>query len=75
MTPGGIFNAYREKEIRMIRRSDLKVDDSNIGLAGSPTRVKKSFTKALKGKGTVVTLAPSESATWVADRLEEKFVL
>lgn len=52
MTPGGIFDAYREKEVKVWTRPDLKVDDGNIGLKGSPTRVFKSFTKAVKGKGT-----------------------
>ena len=34
MTPGGIFDAYREKEVKVWTRPDLKVDDSNIGLKG-----------------------------------------
>ena len=75
MTPGGIFDAYREKEVKVWTRPDLKVDDSNIGLKGSPTRVFKSFTKPVKGKGTVVTLDPQESANWLIDRLHEKFIL
>jgi len=37
--------------------------------------VKKSFTKAVKGKGTVVTLEPEESADWLVSRLSEKFIL
>lgn len=75
MTPGGIFDAYTKKDIKVLGRADLKVDDSNIGLKGSPTRVFKSFTKAVKGKGTVVTLDAQESAVWITDRLHEKFVL
>ncbi|MDR1977635.1 MAG: electron transfer flavoprotein subunit beta/FixA family protein [Synergistaceae bacterium] len=74
MTPSGIFEAWR-REIPVWKRSDLTIDDSNIGLNGSPTRVKKSFTKAVKGKGTVVTLDPEESAGWLVDRLSEKFVI
>ncbi len=75
MTPGGIFDAYREKEVKVWTRPDLKVDDSNIGLKGSPTRVFKSFTKPVKGKWTVVTLDQQESANWLIDRLHEKFIL
>ena len=75
MTPGGIFDAYREKEVQVWTRPDLDVADENIGLKGSPTRVFKSFTKAVKGKGTVVTLDPQESANWLVDRLKEKFIL
>ncbi|MDR2076737.1 MAG: electron transfer flavoprotein subunit beta/FixA family protein [Desulfovibrio sp.] len=76
MTPGGIYAAYREKEVLRWGRADLDIDDSNLGLHGSPTRVYKSFTKALKGKGTVVTPdSPQESANWLVDRLRDKFVL
>ena len=75
MTPGGIFDAYREKQVTVWTRPDLDIDDANIGLKGSPTRVFKSFTKAVKGKGTVVTMDPQESANWLIDRMHEKFIL
>jgi len=75
MTPGGIFDAFREKEIKKLVRADLDVADENIGLKGSATRVKKSFTKQAKGKGTVMTLDPQESADWLVERLQEKFIL
>lgn len=75
MRPGAIFDAYRVKEVSVLGRADLDVADGNIGLKGSPTRVFKSFTKAVKGKGTVVTLDPQESANWLTDRLHEKFIL
>ncbi|WP_101697389.1 electron transfer flavoprotein subunit beta/FixA family protein [Clostridium minihomine] len=74
MTPGGIFDAF-QKEVTVWNRADLDVDDSNIGLKGSPTRVKKSFTKAVKGQGTVVELESEEAANWLTDRLREKFIL
>ena len=32
MTPGGIFNAYRDTEVKILTRKDLDVDDANIGL-------------------------------------------
>ena len=75
MTPGGIFDAYRSREIKTLVRSDLKIDDDNIGLKGSPTRVVKSFTKAVKGKGTVVALDAHDAVDWITDRLQEKFIL
>ena len=75
MTPGGIFDAYREKEVTIWGRADLDVDDGNIGLKGSPTRVSKSFTKPLKGKGTVVALDAQESVDFLVEKLQEKFVL
>ncbi len=75
MTPGGIFDAYREKTVTIWTRPDLDVSDSNIGLKGSPTRVHKSFTKAVKGKGTVVALDIQESADFLIEKLKEKFIL
>ncbi|MDR3231312.1 MAG: electron transfer flavoprotein subunit beta/FixA family protein [Synergistaceae bacterium] len=74
MTPAGIFDAWK-KEIPVWKRPDLTIDDSNIGLNGSPTRVKKSFTKAVRGKGTVMTLDPEESVNWLLERLSEKFII
>jgi electron transfer flavoprotein beta subunit len=74
MTPGGIFDAWK-REIPVWARSDIAIDDENIGLKGSPTRVLKSFTKAVKGKGTVVTLDTEESARWLIDRVSEKFII
>jgi len=75
MTPGGIFRAYRDMEVKTLVRNDLDVAEENIGLKGSPTRVVKSFAKSIKGQGTVVTLDEQESAMWMVDRLKEKFIL
>lgn len=75
MSPKGIFDAYREKEVTIWTRPDLDVEDGNIGLKGSPTRVFKSFTKALKGKGTVVNLDAQESVDFLVEKLHEKFIL
>ncbi|MBQ8413142.1 MAG: electron transfer flavoprotein subunit beta/FixA family protein, partial [Lachnospiraceae bacterium] len=49
MTPGGIFDAY-DAEITTWGRADLKdVDDSNLGLNGSPTKIAKASDKVRKG--------------------------
>lgn len=76
MTPGGIFTAYREKEIKVLTRKDLDVADDAIGLKGSPTRVVKTFTKSAKSAGTVVNnLNPQEAAEYVLEKLREKFII
>ncbi len=75
MTPGGIMEAYNEKEIQIFTRADLDVEDGNIGLKGSPTRVFKSFTKAVKGKGVVQELEPAEAAKWLTGELKVKHIL
>ena len=76
MTPGGVFDAYREKEVKVWGLGDIDVDTDNIGLKGSPTRVFKSFPKALKAPGTVVTPeSPQAAADFIVEKLKEKFVI
>ena len=76
MTPGGIFDAY-DAEITVWGRADLKdVDDSNLGLKGSPTTIAKASDKVRKGAGEKVALdAPDESAAYVVEKLLEKHVI
>lgn len=75
MTPGGIFDAYREKEVTVWGRADLEVADETIGLKGSPTKVAQSFPKSVKPAGTKVTLDAEESASYIVEKLKEKFVI
>ncbi len=75
MTPGGIFSAYREKQVTVWTRPDVPVADENIGLKGSPTRVKESFPKPLKSKGEIVSLDAESSADYIAAKLRERFVI
>ncbi|WP_195268060.1 electron transfer flavoprotein subunit beta/FixA family protein [Eubacterium sp. 1001713B170207_170306_E7] len=75
MTPGGIFDAYRSNEVKVWTLENIEVDTTNIGLKGSPTRVFKSFPKALKAAGTVVQLDPQESADFLLEKLKEKFII
>lgn len=51
MTPGGIFDAIREKEVTVWNRADIDIADERIGLKGSPTKVAQSFPKSLKPAG------------------------
>ena len=75
MTPGGIFDAYREKEVKTWTLADVTVDTNNIGLKGSPTKVFQTFTKSLKAAGTVVNLDVEESADYMVEKLKEKFII
>lgn len=76
MTPGGIFDAYRIKEITTYTRPDLDVADERLGLKGSPTNVAQSFPKSLKPAGVKETsLEPDEAADYIVAKLKEKFVL
>lgn len=76
MTPGGIFDAY-QKEITVWGRADLKdVDDSNIGLNGSPTKIAKASDKVRKGAGETVTPdSPKEAVEYIMSKLAEKHVI
>lgn len=76
MTPGGIFDAYK-KEITVWGRADLKdVDDSNLGLNGSPTKIAKASDKVRKGAGEKVALdTPKESADYIVSKLLEKHII
>lgn len=75
MTPGGIFDAFRVKNPKVWNLKDITVDIENIGLKGSPTKVKKSFTKGAKSAGKLFNLEPQESAELIVDKLKEKFIL
>ena len=75
MTPGGIFDAYK-KEITVWGRKDLKdVEDSNLGLKGSPTQIAKASDKVRKGAGEKVALDPAESVDYIMDKLLTKHVI
>ncbi len=76
MTPGGIFDAF-DKEVIVWGRADLKdLDDSNIGLNGSPTKIAKASDKVRKGAGEKVALdSPEESVDYIMDKLLTKHII
>ena len=75
MTPGGIFDAF-EKEVTVWARADLtELDDANIGLKGSPTKIAKASDKVRKGAGETVTLDPDEAVAYLMGKLDEKHLI
>ncbi len=75
MTPAGIWDAV-DAEITTWGRADLKeLDDSNIGLAGSPTKIARASDKVRKGAGEKVELDPSASVDYVMDKLVTKHII
>lgn len=70
MNISNIFTCY-SKEITRIAADDLGIDKDHIGLTGSPTRVKSSFTKGPKTLGEKVDTTPLESAGIVIAKLTE----
>jgi electron transfer flavoprotein beta subunit len=78
MTPGRIFDAYRNEELptKVWGLNDVPVDTTIIGLKGSPTNVYKSFTKSPKAAGTLVKPdTAEEAAQLIVNKLQEKFIL
>ncbi|MEA4973862.1 MAG: electron transfer flavoprotein subunit beta/FixA family protein [Candidatus Metalachnospira sp.] len=78
MTVRGIFDAYREKEVKVWTLEELKdtVDMANIGLKGSPTNVKQSFTKQAKGKGLYYKdLSAEDAVETIVAKLEERHII
>lgn len=74
MSTGGVFDAYK-KEITVWGLADIDVDHANIGLKGSPTRVKKSYTKGTKSAGQVYDVDAKEGAKIIIEKLKEKFII
>lgn len=75
MTPGGIFDAY-DAEITTWGRADLvDVEDANLGLKGSPTKIAKASDKVRKGSGEQVNLDPEASVAYILEKMKEKHVI
>ena len=76
MTPGGIFDACAA-EITTWGRADLKdVEDCNLGLAGSPTKIAKASDKVRKGAGEkVVPESPEDAVEYIVGKMKEKHIV
>ena len=76
MTPGGIFDAC-DAEITTWGRADLKeVEDGNLGLAGSPTKIAKASDKVRKGAGEKVAPdSPEEAVEYIIGKFNEKHII
>lgn len=77
MTVSGIMEAY-QKEVKTIGFEDIKdnLEVDWIGLKGSPTNIYESFTKELKGAGTVLTgLSAEKFVEAIVEKLDEKHII
>lgn len=75
MRVSGIYDAFRTAEVEIWNVGNITVDASNLGLKGSPTKVKKSFTKGAKSAGKVFQVDHKEAAQIIVEKLKEKFIL
>lgn len=71
MNVGLIFDTAN-KEVKVMTSADLDVEANEIGLSGSPTKVKKSMTKEAKGAGEIVKDSVPEAVSYVLGKLKEK---
>ncbi|SFB44797.1 electron transfer flavoprotein subunit beta/FixA family protein [Clostridium frigidicarnis] len=64
--------ASADKEIKLWTADDIDVDKSKLGLSGSPTKVKKSMTKEVKGQGEIINKPAGEAVEYLLSKLKEK---
>jgi len=62
-----IVKAVNNKKISVMTADDIQVDYHELGLKGSPTRVKKSVTKSAKAAGTIYAEDPEAGVERVMD--------
>jgi len=71
----GIYDAYREKEVKILLAKDLEMNPDHMGLNGSPTNVKQTFTPSPKGKGVMLEGTGKETMHDLVRRLKEKHII
>ena len=64
--------ASANKEIKIWSADDIDVDKSKLGLSGSPTKVKKSWAKEVKGGGELIKRDAEDAASYIVVKLKEK---
>jgi electron transfer flavoprotein beta subunit len=74
MSVNGIMKAY-DREVEVWGADKIDVDESKLGLAGSPTKVFKSFPKALKAPGEVHEVSEEEAVELIVNKLKEKHII
>ncbi len=74
MSVKGIVEAY-DREVEIWNFANITVDETTLGLKGSPTRVHKSFTKGVKPSGVLHEVEPEEAVEIIINKLKEKFVI
>jgi electron transfer flavoprotein alpha/beta subunit len=72
---GAIISAYREQKVLFWTAKDIDADPEAIGLKGSPTQVKRSFTPPPKEPGQILKGAPSEAAKDLVGILRQKNIV
>ena len=70
------YDSTNAKNYPRGNNNNLKdVDDSDLGLKGSPTKIAKASDKVPKGAGEKVNLDPTESVNYLMEKFKEKHII
>ncbi|KAF0198073.1 MAG: electron transfer flavoprotein beta subunit [Bacillota bacterium] len=71
----GIVTAFDEKKVAVWTAETVGADPAKIGLKGSPTQVKRTFTPSVKGTGKILTGTHKEAVQQLVQELRAKHVV
>ena len=74
MSVSGIMEAYN-KEVEVWSADKIDVEETKLGLAGSPTKVFQSFPKAMKAPGELHEVSEEEAIELIVAKLKEKHII
>jgi electron transfer flavoprotein beta subunit len=72
---GAIISAYRERAVARWGVKDIDADPETLGLKGSPTQVKRSFSPPPKEPGQIIKGGPAEAAKDLVTILRQKNII
>ncbi|MCB8964896.1 MAG: electron transfer flavoprotein subunit beta/FixA family protein [Bacteroidales bacterium] len=74
MNVRGVVESY-SREVEIWGFAQIEVDESKLGLVGSPTRVHKAFSRGVKAAGELYEVDANEAAGIIISKLKEKFII
>ena len=74
MSVSGIMEAYN-KEVEVWSADKIDVEETKLGLAGSPTKVFQSFPKAMKAPGDLHDVSEEQAVELIVAKLKEKHII
>jgi electron transfer flavoprotein beta subunit len=72
---GAIISAYRERTVTRWGVNDINADPETLGLKGSPTQVRRSFSPPPKEPGQMIKGGPPEAAKDLVAILRQKNII
>lgn len=75
MRVGKIYRAFSQELEEIWDAESLGLNPDELGLKGSPTKVKKSYTKGVKTAGKVFNLDSKDAAKLIVEKLKENYIL